>query len=137
MFVDIGVFLMAVSFAIFAMFFAKNLWKISFVAKSVSETARQMETSFEGSLDQVDRVLDNTHATAVDIEVKVNSLNGIFHMVGEVGNTTDVISEELSDLTGSYANEEKNGGEKPFIRIIQGAEFAKGLMKSWKRGQNI
>ncbi|WOV88938.1 DUF948 domain-containing protein [Sporosarcina oncorhynchi] len=137
MFVDIGVFLMAVSFAIFAVFFAKNLWRLSFVAKSVGETAKQMESSFNGTLDQVEKVLDNTHATAMDVEVKISALNGVFYTVGEVGHTTDLISEELNDLTVGYANGRRVEGEKPFIRIIQGAEFVKGVIKSWKRGQTV
>ena len=137
MLVNIGVFLMAVSFAIFAVFFAKNLWRLSYVAKSVSETANQMESSFNGTLEQVEKVLDSTHATAMDVEVKINALNGVFHTVGEVGNTTDLISEEINDLTGGYVNGGSVEGEKPFIRIIQGAEFVKGLIKSWKRGQTV
>lgn len=137
MFINIGVFLLAVSFAVFAIFFCKNLWRLTFVAKSVSNTVSRMESSFDGTIDEVERVLDNTNATAIDVKVKIDALNGVFLAVGEVGNTTELISEELTDWTASYAHSEKIVGGKPFIRIIQGTEFSKGLIKSWKRGQTV
>ncbi|MBD7983251.1 DUF948 domain-containing protein [Sporosarcina sp. Sa2YVA2] len=137
MFVHIGVFLIAVSFAIFAIYLCKNLWRISIVGNSVSNTIIRMESSFLGTIQEVECVLDSTYVTATDVEAKVDALNGVFHTVGEIGNTAGMISEGLNDVTASYASSENTNGEKPFIRIIQGAEFAKGLVKSWKRGQEI
>lgn len=135
MLVQIGVFIMAVSFAIFAVALSKLLLRASSGIKAIQTATGKMESNLDGTLRALEETLDETNGTISDMESKLIGLDSVFLSAGKLGDASHVLSEELDELTREYADTGNTPGTTPFIRIIQGAEFAKGLLKSWKRGQ--
>lgn len=89
----------------------------------------------DGTLQALEGTLEETNGTISDMESKLNALNSVFLSAEQFGDAAKVFGEELKDLTEGYANTGDTPGAKPFIRIIQGTEFAKELLESWKRGK--
>jgi len=137
MLVQIGVFLMALSFAIFSVALSKLLLHASKSMEVFQSTARNMESKFDGTIKALEGTLDNTNRTISDMETKSNALDSVFVSAEKLGDAVHVMSKELDEMTKGYVETGNTSGTRPFIRIIQGAELVKGLVKSWKRGQTI
>lgn len=137
MLTHIGVFLIAISFAIFAVALSKLLYRTSTSLEAARKAAVMLESEMDETILAVEGTLMETNRTITDMEGKVNSLESVFLSVEKVGNAANVMGEKLDELTGIYERTERSLGTKPFIRSIQYAEFAKGIWKSWKRGQSL
>lgn len=137
MLVHIGVFIMAVSFAIFAVALSKLLLRASTGIATISTATGEMESKLDGTLQALEGTLEETNGTISDMEDKLNALNSAFMSAEQFGEAAKVIGEELNEVTGEYANTGETPGAKPFIRIIQKVEFAKELLESWKRGKAV
>lgn len=135
-FVHIGVFIMAVAFAIVAVFIAKLLLRVSSIIGTAGQTVSNMESKLDKTAIELERTITETNATATDIEEKSLALNSVFYTVKHVGDSTSLVSEELAVRTERYAQNTSLPGTKPFVRIIQLSEFASGLFNSWKRGKS-
>lgn len=134
MLVQIGVFIMAISFAIFAIALSRLLLRASSSIEAIQTATGQMEAELDGTLQALDGTLEETNGTLSDMEAKLNAVDSVFLSVEEFGNAANIIGQELDEVTEGHANAEDLRGAKPFIRIIQSAELVKGLLESWKRG---
>jgi len=126
---------MALSFAIFSVALSKLLLRASTSMEAVRSTVRNMESKMDGTVVALEGTLDNTNGTISDMEAKLNALESVFLSTEKLGDAVHTMSEELDDMTKGYVETGNTIGTKPFIRIIQSAEFVKGLVKSWKRGK--
>ncbi|NYF25446.1 DUF948 domain-containing protein [Sporosarcina sp. JAI121] len=135
-FVHIGVFIMAVAFAIVAVFIAKLLLRISGVIGTIGQTVSNMESKLDKTVIELEQTITETNVTATDIEEKSLALNSIFYTVKHVGDSTSLISNGVAARTKRYSEDSSMPGTKPFVRIIQFSEFASGLFNSWKRGKS-
>ena len=135
-FVHIGVFIMAVAFAIVAVFKAKLLLRVSGVIDSVGKTISNMELKLDKTIIELEQTITETNVTAMDIEEKSLALNSIFYTAKHVGDSTSLMSDELAARTKRYSEDTSLPGTKPFVRIIQFSEFTSGLFNSWKRGKS-
>ncbi|WP_252503039.1 DUF948 domain-containing protein [Sporosarcina sp. Marseille-Q4943] len=137
MLVPIGVFMMAIAFAIFAVALSKLLLRASSNIEVVRTAAVQMESKLDGTIQALEGTLDETNRTIADMEEKTTSLDSVFLSAEELGKGANALSEELESLTQGYASNGDAPGAKPFVRIIQTTEFVKGLFNSWKRGKAL
>ena len=134
-FIHIGVFLMSVAFAIVAVFIAKLLMSVSGVIGSAGQTISNMESKLDKTVIELEQTITETSLTATDIEEKSLALNSVFYTAKHLGDSTSLMSDELSARTKRYSEDTSLPGTKPFVRIIQFSEFASGLFTSWKRGK--
>ncbi|GKV57948.1 hypothetical protein NCCP2222_38950 [Sporosarcina sp. NCCP-2222] len=65
----------------------------------------------------------------------MDSMTSAFYVVRDVAETSENLTEGISDVTHSYEQDDTLKGTGPFVRIIQFSEFAVGLFKSWKQGE--
>ena len=137
MLVQIGIFIMAISFVIFAVALSRLLLRTSTSIETVRIAALQMEFKMDGTLHALEGTITETDETITDLDSKLKSIDSVFLSAEKFGDATNVMSEKLEDLTTGYASAGQATGTKPFIRIIQTAEFVKGIWKSWKRGQAL
>lgn len=137
MLVQIGVFLMAISFAVFAVALSKLLLRASSGIEAIRTATGEMDSKLDGTLQALEGTLDETNRTISDMEGKLNALNSVFLSIEKFGDATNIVGEELNDMTEVYANNRDMTGVKPFIRTIQSVEFAKMLLVSWKRGRRL
>jgi len=128
---------MAISFAIFAIALSKLLFRASSGMKTIQTAAGKMESKLDGTLHALEGTMDEAEGTMKDLEAKIHALNSVFLSAEQLGDAANVLGGELDELTKDYADTEGAPGAKPFIRVIQGAESAKGLLKAWKRGKAI
>lgn len=137
MLVQIGVFIMAVSFAIFAVALSQLLLRASSGIEAIQAAAGKMESKLDGTLQALEGTLDETAGTLSDMEAKLNAVDSVFISAENLGDAANSMGKEMEELTKDYSNTSGTPGIKPFVLMIQGAEFTKGLLKSWKRGQSI
>ncbi len=136
-FVHIGVFIMAIAFAIVSIFIAKLLLRVSGVIGTVGQTVSTLETKLDKTVLELEQTIKETNETASDIEEKSLALNSVFYTIKHVGDTTSLLSENLAARTERYTNDTSLPGTKPFVRMIQFSEFASGLFNSWKLGKRV
>lgn len=135
MLMHIGVFLMAISFAIFAILFSKLLLQISSTVGSAGKGFEKMELKLDDTVNSLENTLENTEITLNDMETKLNAVESVFVSAGKVGDSAQLATDELEELTSDYANQKDLPGAMPFIRIIQSTEFVSSLFGSWKDGK--
>jgi len=135
-FAHIGVFLMALGFAVLAISIAKLLLKSSRTISTLSHTVQAVESKLDKVVLELEATIAETEKTAMDVEIKLEATTGLFHAVKDVGETTAIISNNLHTRTERYAKNTKLSGTLPFIRGIQFSEFGIGLIRSWTRGRN-
>ena len=136
MLVNIGVFLIAISFLLVAIYVAKLLLRTSTIISTLGSTVSVVETKLDKMTTEMEATIVEMNKTATDIDSKITSTNGLFMAVQDVGDTTAIISGELKSRTGQYVNESSLAGTKPFIRGIQFGEFGLGLIRAWKKGKH-
>lgn len=133
---QIGVLIMSVSFAIFAVALSKLLYRTSSSIEAVRLAIGQMESNMDGTLEALEETLNETSETVVDMEMKLTSIESVFESAELLGEASSTISGQMKNVTEGYALTGHAPGTKKFIHIIQSAEFAKSLIRSWKRGQS-
>lgn len=135
-FAHIGVFLMALGFAVVSITIAKLLLKSSRTISTLSHTVQAVESKLDKAILELEATIVETGKTAIDVETKLDATTGLFVALKDVGETTAIISNDLHTRTERYAKNEKLLGALPFIRAIQFSEFGVGLVRSWTRGRN-
>ncbi|GKV68205.1 hypothetical protein NCCP2716_07030 [Sporosarcina sp. NCCP-2716] len=137
MLTHIGVFLIAVSFAVFAVYLCILLTRISGLITTVGHTAKQMESKMENSIHELELTLVEARSSAVDVQVKLDALTSLVETVENAGDTAETAAEGISDLTGRYADEPGLPGTKPFVGAIHIGELAASLFSTWKKAENV
>jgi uncharacterized protein YoxC len=135
MLVNIGVFLIAISFLLVAIYVAKLLLRTSTVISTLSSTTSEVEKKLDKMITEMEATIVEMNATAIDIDQKLASTNGLFLAIQDVGDTTATVSGELESRTEKYVNDKSLTGTKPFIRAIQYGEFSFTLIRSWRKGK--
>ena len=135
--VHIGVFIMAIAFALISIFIAKLLLRISNVIGTMGRSVSNVESKIDKTIIELEQTIAETYVTANDIEEKSLALNTVFQTVKHVGDSTSLVSEDLAFRMDRYSKDPSMPGTKPFVRIIQFSEFASCLFDSWKRGKQV
>lgn len=99
-------------------------------------TVHTLETKMDKTISEIEATIVEMEQTACDVETKLSGTNGLFLAVKDVGDTTEMMSDELHTLTKQYAKNDSLTGSQPFIRMIQFSEFGLGLVRSWKKGKS-
>lgn len=132
----VGVFIIALGFALVSIYVAKLLLKTSAVIKTMGVTVHAVETKMDKTISEIEATIVEMEQTASDVEEKMSGTNGLFLAVQDVGDSSKMMSDELHTLTEQYAKDESLTGSRPFIRVIQFSEFGLGLVRSWKKGKS-
>ena len=131
----IGVFIIALGFALVSIYIAKLLLKTSGIITTMGATVHAVETKLDKTINEIEATIVEMEQTASDVEEKLIGTNGLFLAVQDVGDTTEMMSEEIHSLTEKYAQDDSLSSSRPFIRVIQVTEFGLGLVRSWKKGK--
>ncbi|WP_210468845.1 DUF948 domain-containing protein [Sporosarcina sp. 6E9] len=135
MLVNIGVFLIAISFLLVAIYVAKLLLRTSTVISTLGSTTAEVETKLDKMITEMEATIVEMNVTAIDIDQKLASTNELFLAIQDVGDTTATITGALESRTDKYATDKSLRGTKPFVRAIQYGEFSFGLIRSWRKGK--
>ena len=132
----VGVFIIALAFALVSIYIAKLLLKTSVIIRTMGATVHAVETKMDKTISEIETTIAEMEQTACDVETKLSGTTGLFLAVKDVGNTTEIVSDMLHTRTAQYANDDSLTGSRPFIRVIQFTEFGLGLVRSWKKGKS-
>lgn len=135
MWASLGVLLMAIAFAITAIAFVQLLHRSSTMLRTTAATTSRLESDLDQTIVELERVLEETGQTAVDVEQKLVATNGLFRSIQELGQATELFTGEVKAQTEKFNTDGSQPGTLPFIRLIQFSEFGFGLFRSWKRGK--
>lgn len=134
--VYIGVFIMALSFALVSIFIVKLLLRTSSMISTLGQSVSDVETNLDKTIIKMEETIVESEKTANDVETKLLAANSLFLAVKNVGDTTALISEDIHSRTKRYAAKQSLPGTMPFVRAILVGEFGHGLLRSWKKGRN-
>lgn len=136
-FVHIGVFLLAISFAIFAIYLCIVLTRISGLLTTVGKTARRMEDKVGVSLNELELTIVEARTSTADVQMKLDALNSIAETAKNVGDTAYTATESVHSMVETYAQQPNLPGTKPFVGLIQLSEFAANLFSTWKKAERV
>ncbi|QTD41922.1 DUF948 domain-containing protein [Sporosarcina sp. Te-1] len=135
MLVHIGVFLIAISFAVVSIYIAKMLLRTSRVLATAGQSVALMEARVDQMIGEMEETLYVAGNTVNDLDRKLDSMSSAFYVVRDIGDTSETLTDGISDVVKTYEQADTLKGTGPFVRLIQFSEFAVELFKSWKQGE--
>ncbi|WJY28354.1 MULTISPECIES: DUF948 domain-containing protein [Sporosarcina] len=136
-FVHLGVFLIAVAFAVFAVYVCIVLNRISGLLSTVGHTAKRMVGKSDETIRQLELTIVEARSSAADVQMKLDALESLTDTVKNAGDTAEQAAESVSDLTASYGKQPGLPGTKPFVGLIQAGELAASLFTTWKKAEKV
>ncbi len=100
----IGVLLIGIALLVLAIFIARVLNNFSSILNGVDKTMEQLPSQLDSILNETGNLIHNSNNTLADVNEKLGTLTPLFHIVGDVGQTTRTLSSSLVDLTASAKN---------------------------------
>lgn len=97
----IGVLLIGIALLVLAIFVARVLNNFSSILSGVDKTIEQLPDQLDSILAETGNLIHNSNNTLADINEKLGTLTPLFHIVGDVGESTRTLSSSLVDLTAS------------------------------------
>lgn len=105
----IGVLLIGIALLILAISLAQILNNIASILKGVDKTVEQLPEQLDNMFDETGKLLHNSNDTLVDVNEKLGTLTPVFHIVGDVGESTRRLSASLADLSKSASAKVEDG----------------------------
>ncbi|MER2090274.1 MAG: DUF948 domain-containing protein [Sporosarcina sp.] len=97
----IGVLLIGIALLVLAIFVARVLNNFSSILNGVDKTIEQLPDQLDSILNETGNLIHNSNNTLADVNEKLGTLTPLFHIVGDVGESTRTLSSSLVDLTAS------------------------------------
>lgn len=96
-----GVLLIGIAFLTLSIFLAKVLNHTAFILKGVGTTIDRLPDQLDGVLDETSGLIRNTNDTLSDVNEKLDTLTPLFHIIGDVGESTRKVTSSVNDFTVS------------------------------------
>lgn len=135
--VHIGVFLLAVSFAIFAIYLCMVLTRISGLLTTVGSATNRLAEKADVSIQELELTIVEARTSATDVQMKLNALDSIAETAKNLGDTVYTATESVHGMVKTYAEQPDMPGTKSFVGLIQLTEFASSLFSTWKKAEHI
>lgn len=108
----IGVLLIGIAFLVLAIFLARVLNNTASILGGIDKTVEQMPAQLDGILNETGNLIHNSNKTLADVNEKLGTLTPLFHIVGDVGETTRAVSSSLVNVTASMKNKVSSPDEE-------------------------
>lgn len=100
-FIGIGVLLMGIACLVLAIYLARVLNNFANVISGVDKTVEQLPEQLDNILNETGNLIHHSNETLSDVNEKLGTLTPIFHIVGDIGESTRTLSSSLVDVTKS------------------------------------
>lgn len=97
----IGVLLIGIAFLILSIYLAKVLRNTASILEGVGRTVEELPDQLDGVLNETGEMIKNSNETLADVNEKLGTLTPLFHVVGDVGESTRKLSSSVNDFAGS------------------------------------
>lgn len=108
----IGVLLIGIAFLVLAIFLARILNKVAAVLEGVNKSVEQFPKQLDHILDETGNLIHNSNDTLADVNEKLGTLTPLFHIVGDVGESTRKLSSSLVDVSKSATKKKGDADEE-------------------------
>ena len=115
----IGVLLIGIALLVLAIFVARVLNNFSSILNGVDKTIEQLPNQLDSILNETGNLIHNSNNTLADVNEKLGTLTPLFHIVGDVGESTRTLSSSLVDLTASAKNKMDGADEDKQDKTIR------------------
>lgn len=105
----IGVLLIGIALLILAISCAQILGNIASILKGVDQTVEKLPEQLDEMFDETGKLLHNSNNTLADVNEKLGTLTPLFHIVGDVGESTRRLSSSLVDVSKATSSKMDNG----------------------------
>lgn len=116
----IGILLIGIACLVLAIFVARILNKVASVLEGVDKTVDELPKQLDSILEETGKLLHNSNNTLSDVNEKLGSLTPLFHIVGDVGESTHTLSASLVDISKAASKKMKNDDETAQNKKIGG-----------------
>lgn len=116
----IGVLLIGIALLILAISLAQILNNIASILKGVDQTVEQLPEQLDEMFDETGKLLHNSNNTLADVNEKLSTLTPIFHIVGDVGESTRRLSSSLVDVSKAASDKTEHGDPEEQKKKIGG-----------------
>lgn len=110
----IGVLIIGIAFAVLVIFLLKPISKLSSVLASLQETTDRLPTVLGDVTHQATEVLQTGNSTLENVNVQVNEISPLFHIVGDAGEASRKFTSEALNKVNTF--KKKTAGAKDFTK---------------------
>ncbi|WP_078592530.1 DUF948 domain-containing protein [Evansella clarkii] len=132
----IGVFILALGFAVLVFFLIPVLKKLESTLGSTAETIDKTQKSLEDITNETTLILYNTNETLLDINNKMTKLDPLFQIVHDTGESAHHLTSTMAKVTMDKSERAKLGTEvldaNNLRGILRGAAFIYYLKQAKK-----
>lgn len=100
-FTGIGVLLIGIAFLILAIFIARVLNRTASIMEGVGRTVGSLPGQLDEVLNETGQLIQNSNETLADVNEKLGTLTPLFHIVGDVGESTRKFTSSVNDFATS------------------------------------
>jgi len=97
----IGVLLIGIAFLVLSIYIAKVLNRTASILEGVSDTVEELPDQLDGVLIETGQMIKNSNETLADVNEKLGTLTPLFHIVGDVGESTRKFTSSINDFARS------------------------------------
>lgn len=119
-FTGIGVLLIGIGFLILSIFLAIVLSNVASILGGVNKTVGQLPEQLDNMFDETGKLLHNSNNTLADVNEKLGTLTPLFHVVGDVGESTRRLSSALVDVSKSTKSKVENADDATQSKTVGG-----------------
>lgn len=99
--IGIGVLLMGIACLVLAIYVARVLNNFANVVGGIDKTVEQLPGQLDNILNETGNLLHHSNETLTDVNEKLGTLTPLFHIVGDIGESTRTLTSSLVDVTES------------------------------------
>ncbi|SIS40143.1 DUF948 domain-containing protein [Salimicrobium flavidum] len=111
-YLGIGVLIIAIAFAIIAIFLVRTLNNLADVLKGVDRTVDELPSQLDNVMNETTDILKNSNVALADVNEKLRALSPLFYIVGDVGESSRQLSSSLVDVTHALKKNTTEGEDK-------------------------
>ncbi|WP_252503040.1 DUF948 domain-containing protein [Sporosarcina sp. Marseille-Q4943] len=108
----IGVLLIGIGFLILSIFLARVLNNIAAILNGVGRTVEQLPDQLDDVLNETGQIIQNSNDTLADVNEKLGTLTPLFHIVGDVGESTRKLASSVNDIAGTIKRKTESVDEE-------------------------
>ncbi|MGN7387651.1 DUF948 domain-containing protein [Sporosarcina sp. SAFN-015] len=97
----IGVLLIGIAFLILSIYLARVLNNTASILDGVSRTVEQLPDQLDDVLSETGQIIQSSNDTLADVNEKLGTLTPLFHIVGDIGESTRKLTSSVNDIAVS------------------------------------
>ncbi|GGJ76804.1 DUF948 domain-containing protein [Virgibacillus salexigens] len=129
----IAIIIVAIAFALTAIYIAFVLHRVSKLLRSVGITLGELEQEMQQITPELKESLHQTNQMLDDIDDKLKATDSVFDTIDNMGNSVSNVNQAIRKNSDKLTDAEMAEKTKPYIEGIRWSEAATYLYNKWKK----